>query len=268
MPPAPLSDAELARAEAEPGIDRALRLLALGWRTEAVREWNFTLSRTKPGGLSDRELLAVAEVACRREIWDRCINSSERTRQAVSLAQRYPTPFHDEVLAAAAEVGLDPAYMYGLIRQESRFLVAARSSVGASGLMQVMPATAAWTARKLNIPYSPELLTDRATNLRIGAGYLKLVLDDFEGTQAMAAAAYNAGPSRPRRWREGSTVDAAAWAENVPFAETRDYVKKVLANATVYAHVLSGQPLALKRRLGDTIGPRVVSAPGVAQDLP
>ncbi len=268
VPPAPLSDAELARAEAEPGIDRALRLLALGWRTEAVREWNFTLSRTKPGGLSDRELLAVAEVACRREIWDRCINSSERTRQAVSLAQRYPTPFHDEVLAAAAEVGLDPAYMYGLIRQESRFLVAARSSVGASGLMQVMPATAAWTARKLNIPYSPELLTDRATNLRIGAGYLKLVLDDFEGTQAMAAAAYNAGPSRPRRWREGSTVDAAAWAENVPFAETRDYVKKVLANATVYAHVLSGQPLALKRRLGDTIGPRVVSAPGVAQDLP
>jgi hypothetical protein len=94
--------------------------------------------------------------------------------------------------------------MYGLIRQESRFLVAARSSVGASGLMQVMPATASWTARKLGIPYSPELLTDRATNLRIGAGYLKLVLDDFEGTQAMAAAAYNAGPGRPRRWREGA----------------------------------------------------------------
>lgn len=268
LAPAPLSEAELARAEAEPGIDRALRLLALGWRSDAVREWNFTLARTKPGGLSDRELLAVAEVACRREIWDRCINTSERTRQVVHLAQRYPTPFHDEVLAAAAEVGLDPAYMYGLIRQESRFIVAARSSVGASGLMQVMPATAAWTARKLDIPYSPELLTERTTNLRIGAGYLKLVLDDFQGTQAMAAAAYNAGPSRPRRWREGSTVEAAAWAENVPFAETRDYVKKVLANATVYAHVLNGQPLSLKRRLGETIGPRVASAPGMSQDLP
>ncbi len=266
--PAPVSETELARAEAEPGIDRALRLLALGWRTDAVREWNFTLARTKPGGLSDRELLAVAEVACRREIWDRCINTSERTRQLVNLQQRYPTPFREEVLAAAAEVGLDPAYMYGLIRQESRFIVAARSSVGASGLMQVMPATAAWTARKLSIPYSPELLTERSTNLRIGAGYLKLVLDDFQGTQAMAAAAYNAGPSRPRRWREGATVDAAAWAENVPFAETRDYVKKVLANATVYGHVLSGQPLSLKRRLGDTIGPRVLTAPDVAQDLP
>ena len=266
--PAPLNESELAAAEVEPGIDRSLRLLALGWRTEAVREWNFTLSRARAGGLSDRELLAVAEVACRREIWDRCINTSERTRQVVSLAQRYPTPFHDEVLAAAAEVGLDPAYMYGLIRQESRFLVAARSTVGASGLMQVMPATAAWTARKLGIPYSPELLTERATNLRIGAGYLKLVLDDFQGTQAMAAAAYNAGPSRPRRWREGSTVEAAAWAENVPFAETRDYVKKVLANATVYGHVLHRQPLALQQRLGATIGPRVASAPVEARDLP
>jgi soluble lytic murein transglycosylase len=266
--PAPLSESELAAAEVEPGIDRSLRLLALGWRSEAVREWNFTLSRARPGGLSDRELLAVAEVACRREIWDRCINTSERTRQVVSLAQRYPTPFHDEVLAAAAEVGLDAAYMYGLIRQESRFLVAARSSVGASGLMQVMPATASWTARKLGIPYSPELLTDRATNLRIGAGYLKLVLDDFEGTQAMAAAAYNAGPGRPRRWREGSTVEAAAWAENVPFAETRDYVKKVLANATVYGHVLHRQPLTLQQRLGATIGPRVASAPAEAGDLP
>ena len=266
--PAPVSEAELARAEAEPGIDRALRMLALGWRSEAMREWNFTLGRTKPGGLTDRELLAVAEVACRREIWDRCINTSERTRQMINLAQRYPTPYRDEVLAAAAEVGLDPAYMYGLIRQESRFIVAARSSVGASGLMQVMPATATWTARKLGIPYSPELLAERSTNLRIGAGYLKLVLDDFQGTQAMAAAAYNAGPGRPRRWREGSTVDAAAWAENVPFGETRDYVKKVLANATVYGHVLKGQPLSLKRRLGETIGPRVMSAPGASQDLP
>lgn len=266
--PAPVSATELAWAESEPGIARSLRMLALGWRSEAVREWNFTLSRTKPGGLSDRELLAVSEVACRRAIWDRCINTSERTSQAVNLAQRYPTPYREEVLAAAAEVGLDPAYMYGLIRQESRFLVAARSTVGASGLMQVMPATATWTARKLGIPYSPELLTERATNLRIGAGYLKLVLDDFQGTQAMAAAAYNAGPGRPRRWREGMTVEAAAWAENVPFSETRDYVKKVLANATVYGHVLRGQPLALQVRLGETIGPRVASAPGVAGDLP
>jgi soluble lytic murein transglycosylase len=265
---AAVTEAELGQARAMPGVDRALRMLELGWRGEAVREWNFTLSFTKPGGLSDRELLAVAEEACRREVWDRCINSSERTRNEVSLPQRYPTPYREDVLAAAREVGLDPAYMYGLIRQESRFIVAAKSNVGASGLMQVMPGTAAWTARKLQIDYHPDRITDRVTNLRIGAGYLKLLIDDFQGMQALAAAAYNAGPSRPRRWREGSKLDAAAWVENIPFNETRDYVKKVLANAVVYGHLIDGKPLSLKARLGATVGPRAGSAPPEEGDLP
>jgi soluble lytic murein transglycosylase len=263
-----VTDAELSQAKSLPGVDRALRMLDLGWRSEAVREWNYTLTWGKPGGLSDRELIAVAEAACQREVWDRCINSSERSRQEISLAQRYPTPFKADVLAAAKEVGLDPAYMYGLIRQESRFIVAAKSGVGASGLMQVMPATAAWTAKKLSIDYSPETITDRRTNLRIGAGYLKLVLDDFQGMQALAAAAYNAGPSRPRRWREGTRLDAAAWVENIPFNETRDYVKKVLSNAVVYAHVLGGKPLSIKARLGPTVGPRSSAAPATEDDLP
>lgn len=266
--PAPLTEAEQAQARAIPGVDRALRMMALGWRSEGVREWNFTLSFGKPGGLSDRELLAVAEEACRREIWDRCINTSDRTRTEIDLNQRYPTPFRQDVLRAANEVGLDAAYMYGLIRQESRFIVAARSTVGASGLMQVMPATASWTARKLNITYRPDLITDRDTNLRIGAGYLKLVLDDFQGAQALAAAAYNAGPGRPRRWREGARVDAAAWVENVPFTETRDYVKKVLSNAVVYGHLLHGKPLSIKNRLGASVGPRASGAPASDTDLP
>jgi soluble lytic murein transglycosylase len=86
--------------------------------------------------------------------------------------------------------------------------------------------------------------------------------------QALAAAAYNAGPSRPRRWREGMRVDAAAWVENVPFTETRDYVKKVLSNAVVYAHVLHNKPLSLKARLGNTVGPRAATAPQPEADLP
>ncbi len=266
--PVAVTEAELADARAMPGIDRALRMLELGWRGEALREWNFTLSYGKVGGLSDRELLAVSEEACRREIWDRCINSSERTRQEINLEQRYPMPFKQEVLSAAQEVGLDPAYMYGLIRQESRFQQAAKSAVGASGLMQVMPATAAWTARKLSIDYHPGNITDRSTNLRIGAGYLKLVLDDFQGAQALAAAAYNAGPTRPRRWRDGPRIDAAAWVENIPFNETRDYVKKVLSNATVYAHLISGKALSVRSRLGSTVGPRADSAPPSEDDLP
>lgn len=266
--PAPLTDNELADARAIPGIDRALRMLDLGWRTEALKEWNFTLSYAKAGGLSDRELMAVAEEACHRELWDRCINSSDRTRHEFNLEQRYPMPFKQDVLKAANEVGLDPAYMYGLIRQESRFITVAKSVVGASGLMQVMPGTAAWTARKLSIEYHPGLLMDRMTNLRLGAGYLKLVLDDFQGAQGLAAAAYNAGPSRPRRWREGPRIDAAAWAENIPFNETRDYVKKVLANATVYGHLINGKSLSVRNRLGATVGPRAPNAPPSEDDLP
>ncbi len=234
--PLPPSDEEAAMARAHPGLSRALRLIELGLRSEGVREWNFSLR-----GMTDRRLLAAAALACEREVWDRCINTSDRTRHEIDLDQRFPMPFRDEVLAQAASLGLDPAYVYGLIRQESRFVIDARSPVGASGLMQVMPATARWTAKKVGMPFSTEQISDRSTNLKIGTTYLKLVLDDFGGSQPMAAAAYNAGPSRPRRWREGATLEPAIWAENIPFAETRDYVKKVMSNATVYASLLAGK---------------------------
>ena len=135
--------------------------------------------------------------------------------------------------------------------------------------MQVMPATATWTARRIGLsPFTPAMLTDRETNIAIGTGYLKLVLDDFGGSMPMAAAAYNAGPGRPRNWRNGPVMEAAAWAETVPFNETRDYVKKVLANTTMYAAILTGQPQSLKARLAP-IGPRDESlAPQDSADLP
>ena len=261
--PAPLTAAERETAARLPGLARALQLIALGLRNEGVREWNYTLR-----GMSDRELMAAAQVACDREIWDRCINTSDRTKVEVDMAQRFPTPHSKEVQARAREIGLDPAYVYGLIRQESRFVMDARSPVGASGLMQIMPATARWTARKMGLAYTPDMITDRDTNLRIGTGYLKLVLDDFGGSQAMAAAAYNAGPGRPRRWREGPVLEVAAWAENIPFAETRDYVKKVLSNATWYSALMSGKPPALKARLGGSIGPREATATAPSIELP
>ena len=261
--PAPLTAAERETAARLPGLARALQLIALGLRNEGVREWNYTLR-----GMSDRELMAAAQVACDREIWDRCINTSDRTKVEVDMAQRFPTPHSKEVQARAREIGLDPAYVYGLIRQESRFVMDARSPVGASGLMQIMPATARWTARKMGLAYTPDMIADRDTNLRIGTGYLKLVLDDFGGSQAMAAAAYNAGPGRPRRWREGPVLEVAAWAENIPFAETRDYVKKVLSNATWYSALMSGKPPALKARLGGSIGPRETTATAPSIELP
>jgi soluble lytic murein transglycosylase len=261
--PAALMPEEEAAAARHPGLQRALQLIAIGLRNEGVREWNFSLR-----GMSDRELLAAAQLACDREVWDRCINTSDRTRNEVHMEQRFPMPFRKEVQAWAQAAGLEPAYVYGLIRQESRFVADARSSVGASGLMQLMPATARWTARKIGLPYTAELITDRDTNIRLGTSYLKLVLDDLDGSQAMAAAAYNAGPSRPRRWRDGPVLEPAVWAENIPFNETRDYVKKVLSNATDYAALLGTPAPSLKTRLGRMIGPRDPGAPQVDAALP
>ena len=184
------------------------------------------------------------------------------------MQQRFPMPFHDAVLKRTAEIGLDPSYVYGLIRQESRFIMDARSGVGASGLMQVMPATARWTAKKIGMTsFTADQINDRDTNIAIGTGYLKLVLDDFNGSMPMAAAAYNAGPGRPRNWRNGPVMEAAAWAENVPFTETRDYVKKVISNATNYAALISGQPQSIKARLGH-VGPRDAALPTENRELP
>ena len=144
------------------------------------------------------------------------INTSERTKTVIEVNQRFPCRSHT-VVERAQGIGLDPAYVYGLIRQESRFIMDARSHVGASGLMQVMPATARWTAKKIGLTgFTPDQITDRDTNITIGTAYLKLALDDFAGSMPLAAAAYNAGPGRPRNWRNGPVLDAAIWAENVP----------------------------------------------------
>lgn len=270
MPPRPLAPSaqELAAAQANPGLQRALLAISIGLRPEGTREWNYTTNLHTPGGMNDRELLAASALACERQVWDRCINASERTRELFDFEQRFPLPMRETVLRRSGDIGLDPAYVYGLIRQESRFIMDARSHVGAAGLMQVMPATARWTARKIGLNnFRPEQITEQEVNVQIGTGYLKLVLDDFGGSMPLAAAAYNAGPSRSRRWRNGPELEAAIWAENIPFAETRDYVKKVLSNTTNYAAILTGQPQSLKARLG-MVGPRSSSAAPENTDLP
>jgi soluble lytic murein transglycosylase len=269
--PAPLTAEEKEAARQNPGLARSLYAIAVGLRSDGVREWNYSTNLHQSGGMSDRELLAAADLACQHEVWDRCINTSEKTRAVIDFETRFPMPHKDAVIQRANQIGLDPAYVYGLIRQESRFIMDARSGVGASGLMQVMPPTARWTAKKIGLTnFQPHHILDRDTNIAIGTGYLKLVLDDFAGSMPMAAAAYNAGPSRPRSWR-GQTgaplLEAAIWAENVPFSETRDYVKKVLSNTTNYAALISGQPQSLKSRLG-MVGPRDTSAMEPNRELP
>ena len=260
--PVPLTPLERGLAHANPGLQRGLALTALDMRDEGRREWNYTLR-----GMSERDLLAAAQWACDQSEWQLCINTSERTKVEIDIAQRYPLPYRRDIVEAAANAGLDPAFVFGLIRQETRFMGNMRSAVGANGLMQLMPATAKWAAKKASIPYRADMITDSSTNLRIGSFYLKLVLDSFGGSDPMAAAAYNAGPARPRRWRGGLMLAPEVWTENVPFYETRDYVKKVMTNAAIYAALLGNKGPQLRPRLGPQIGPRDAEQPP-APDMP
>ena len=259
LPPeaAPVTPDEMAQARRNPGLVRAVQLFRLGWRKEAVPEWNYALR-----GMDDRQLLAAAELARAEGIYDRVVNTSDLTEHQFDFTQRYIAPFDGKVAAKALAISLDPAWVYGLIRQESRFVTDARSSVGAAGLMQIMPATAKWVAKKIGMTdFDPSRVHDFDVNTELGTQYLNIVLQGLDGSQLMASAGYNAGPGRPRNWRANLShpVEGAIFAETIPFNETRDYVQKVMANATYYAAIFTGRPQSLKARLGQ-IGPAQVLA--------
>jgi soluble lytic murein transglycosylase len=244
----PPSAEEMAAVSANAGFQRALKFFAMNLRFEGVREWNWELRR-----MNERQYLAAAEFARQNEVLDRMVNTSDRTKTEHDFTQRYPSPFRDIMYSATRALGLDMAWVYGLIRQESRFIMNARSHVGASGLMQLMPATARFVAKKIGLhDYDHSQVNDISTNIQLGTNYLNMVLTDLDGSQALATAAYNAGPGRSRAWRASltHTVEGAIFAESIPFSETRGYVKNVLSNATYYAALFEGKPQSLKARLG------------------
>ncbi len=249
----PVTEEEVAPMAANQGFARALKFFEMDMRFEGVREWNWELRR-----MNERELLAAAEFARQKHALDRMVNTSDRTKSEFDFRQRFPSPYRNLMFTATQELGLDMAWTYGLIRQESRFVMSARSSVGASGLMQLMPATARYVAKKIGMSdFSQSMVNDPKTNIVLGTNYLKMVLNDLDGSQAMASAAYNAGPKRPRAWRSTltRTVEGAIFAETIPFAETRGYVKNVLSNATYYAALFDNRQQSLKARLG-TVSPK------------
>lgn len=224
------TEEDVQRVEAVTGIRRALALREAGLREEAVHEWNWTMR-----GLDDRELLACAEVANRYGWYDRAIYAAERTQKLHNIGLRYLSPYREIMKGYADELRLDESWVYGLIRQESRFTPAARSGVGAGGLMQLMPTTAQWVANKLGIRYHAGMVNEVGRNVQLGTYYLKHILQQLDNNPVLATAAYNAGPNRAREWQAGSPMEAAIYVESIPFAETRDYVKKVMSNAEHYA---------------------------------
>jgi len=246
--PAVVSEEEISAMEARIGFARALKLYRLGLRDEGNHEWGWQLR-----GMNDRELRTAAEYARRQGALDRMISTSDRTRNEIDLGQRYPTPYQRTLSELAQSLGIDQAWIYGLIRQESRFVEDAHSGSGAQGLMQLLPATAGYVARRIGLEdYRPSRLTEVDVNLRLGASYLKFVYDDQGAVPLLASAAYNAGPRRLRQWRATLTapMEGAVFVETIPLNETRTYVQKVLVNTLVYATLSGRTGVSLKSLLG------------------
>lgn len=244
-----VSDREVSAMSQRPGIQRALAFARMQLRTEAYHEWSWTIR-----DFTDVELLIAAEVARQHGLYDRAINTANRTVSQHDFNIRFPSP-HREIMKDTARLyGLDEALVYGLIRQESRFIADIKSHAGAVGLMQLMPATANWVAKKLSMAdFYQYKLANVSTNLQLGMYYLHHVLIGLDNQPLLALAAYNAGPGRARRWRDdGKALEGAIYAETIPFNETRDYVKKVMENAMYYARILSPEQNTptLKQRLG------------------
>ncbi|MGH8649309.1 MAG: transglycosylase SLT domain-containing protein, partial [Burkholderiales bacterium] len=232
------------------GLRRAIELYRLNLRPEANGEWLWAIR-----GFGDRQLLAAAEIARRNQVYDRAISTADRTVGLHDFGMRYLAPYRDVLKSHTAQLALDEAWVYGLIRQESRFIPDAQSVAGASGLMQLMPATASWVAKRIGLKnWRWSQVTEVDTNVGLGTYYLRHVLDALDGQPVLASAAYNAGPNRARAWRPDSAMEGAVFAETIPFTETRLYVKNVMANATYYAHNFSQQLQSLRQRLG-VVGP-------------
>ncbi|MEO5786758.1 MAG: transglycosylase SLT domain-containing protein, partial [Casimicrobiaceae bacterium] len=260
-PPAavPVATEALQAFAARAEVRRAVKLAELDMRLESQREW-YTAVKT----LDDERLLIAAEYARRMNLYDRAINTAERTSTRHDFRLRYLMPYRDHFAAAARDQDIEEALLFGVARQESRFNVDIVSSAGAMGLMQLMPATARWVARQLGrTGYSSREITDAAVNTTFGAFYFKYWFERLERLPALAAAAYNAGPGRAQAWRGAQPLEGAIWVETIPFNETRDYVKKVLANAMFYARALDAPYVSLTDRLG-VIPPRGGSAAALA----
>lgn len=234
---------------ADGSINRALVLFRTSqrennWtmRRQAQQEWRYATR-----DYNDETLIAASTLAENNEFYEMGIYSADKADSLLNFNLRYPSPFKELTVPYSQQVGIDPAWVYGLIRQESRFMIGARSSVGASGLMQVMPATARDIARKLGMD-SSEIPTMEG-NIRMGTWYMANVRNQL-GHEVLATAGYNAGPGRARRWQASTPLEGTIYAETIPFDETRTYVKNVMANTTYYAHLFGESNTSLTKRMG------------------
>ena len=213
------------------------------------REWNWAVRQAYLKH-DDGLLLAAAKRATDMGWYDRAIYAADRTEKKHNYAYRFATPHQSLVVSHSRNAGIDPAWAYGLMRQESRFVTAARSHVGAGGLMQIMPGTAKLVARQMGETYNPAALSDANTNIRYGTFYLSMIQGQLSSNPVLATAGYNAGPNRAKRWQpDYQNLSADQYTESIPLNETRDYVKNVMTNAAHYGILLGQGPQAIESRM-------------------
>ena len=230
----------------QPEAVRAKELFFMGKVLPARREWQRLIKR-----ITTEEKLAASKLAQSWNWHDRAIITMGKTRYRDDIVLRFPFQHEDNVNNWSEKHNIDPSWTYAIIRRESAFMPDARSSVGALGLMQLMPNTARQVARQLKVRYRgrSSLLTS-TTNIRLGTGYLQRMLNKLESQHVLATAAYNAGPNRVSKWLpENQQMDAIQWIETIPFTETREYVSNVLAYMVIYEHLMDGDVTRLSSRM-------------------
>lgn len=223
---------------------RVRELMYWGLDNTARSEWaNLVSSRTK------NEQAQLARYAFDRDWWDLSVQATIAGKLWDNLQERFPLAYRDLYVRYTSGKDISQSYAMAISRQESAWNPKVRSPVGATGLMQLMPATAAHTVKMFNIPgYSSQSqLLDPETNINIGISYLQYVYQQFGNNRIYASAAYNAGPGRVRTWRSNSAgrLDAVAFVESIPFSETRSYVKNVLAYDAYYRYFMGDKPVIL-----------------------
>ena len=234
------------RVAAMSGMRRALELFALGRRVDARREWRHLTRR-----LDEEALKAASWLAQCREWHGRAILTIVRTREQDDLELRFPIAFQDAVNPASSRRSLSPATVYAFIRQESAFMPDARSGKGALGLMQILPSTGRMLMRAggRRLRSKSQLLVPDL-NVALGTQYIRSLLSKTGGSIVLAAASYNAGPRRVRGWLpERAAVEAVVWIDNIPFTETRRYVRRNLAYTAIYERRLGRRPTRLSERM-------------------
>jgi len=225
---------------------RARELFLVGLDSRGRSEWDSAVA-----GLSATEKTHAAVLAHRWSWHSRAIATAAAARQYDDLALRYPLPFRESFEQHASSASIPATWALGVARSESLFMRDVRSRAGAVGLMQLMPATGREVARQIQLAYSGlDTLTDPNQNILLGTSYLGSMVERYDGNHVLATAAYNAGPHRVDRWLpQSEVVDARIWIENIPFNETRKYVRRVMAAETIFHWRLTGEMRRLSERL-------------------